>query len=361
MLLRRRTRRACRVVAAAALFTISLAGFTAPAGAAAPAVLDPNGVSVAAYGGWAAWSRLDMTTNEYALVVRSPQGAISLPAVAERATPFDVELGPGSAGAGGSAVAAVYSRCADSAALRGCHLVELGLGASAASERPLAPPGGGSNHEPAIWKNAVVFLRRDTAGGSEDPTHPGRKPDGLFAWSIGSRKLQSLQLPVSSGNRGAGWPRGLTGLIAGLTFNGKQLGYATSNLTGAFGETTLWFEPLSGRPELIDQETSGAGNVCQPQFVSPVLSGPWLYAYLHACDPSANAGFDRLTRYRHGEVQSARYRFISSGDEAVTSAVPDGTGADWDANGVQRLVTVSWRKIAAPIAQTFCSRPDPFC
>jgi hypothetical protein len=92
-----------------------------------------------------------------------------------------------------------------------------------------------------------------------------------------------------------------------------------------------------------------------------VLSGPWLYAYLHACDPSANAGLDRLTRYRHGEVQSARYRFISSGDESITSAVPDGTGVDWDANGVRRLVTVSWRKIAGPIAQTFCSRTDPFC
>jgi len=53
--------------------------------------------------------------------------------------------------------------------------------------------------------------------------------------------------------------------------------------------------------------------------------------------------------------------FIHACDESIGSAVPDGAGVDWDASGVQRLVTVSWRKIAAPIAQTFCSRPDPFC
>lgn len=349
MLLRRRTYRACRVVAAAGVFTISLAGFTAPAGAVGPAVLDPNGVSVAAYGGWAAWSRSDATTKHYALALRSPQGAISLAPVAESATPFDVELGPN-----GSGVAAVYSRCANAAAAKGCHIAELKLGVAGATERTLAPPSGSSVHEPAIWKNELVFLRHNPAGGNH-------RPDNLFAWSIGSRKLQSQTLPVSRGGGPEAWPRGLTGLITGLTFNGKQLGYATTNAVGSFGETTLWFEPLDGRPELIDQETSGAGNVCQPQFVSPVLSGPWLYAYLHACDPSANVGFDRLTRYRHGEVQSARYRFIGSGDESITSAVPDGTGVDWDANGVQRLLTVSWRKIAAPIAQTFCSRTDPFC
>jgi len=344
----------------AAVFATALAGFAAPAGATAPILLDPNGSSVAAYGGWAAWSRADAATGHQALVIRSPQGTISLAPVPESASPFDVELGP----TGRSGVAAVYSRCTNAAGLKGCHIVELRLGVAAATERPLTPPGGGSDHEPAIWDGGLAFLRRNSSGGSEDPSHPGHRPDSLFAWSIGSRKLQSLTLPVSRGAHGSGgenWPAGLTGLITGISFNGKQVAYVTANLAGSFGESTLWFEPLGGRPELIDQETSGAGNVCAPAFVSPVLSGPWLYAYLHACDPSANVGFDRLTRYRHGEVQSARYRFISSGDESITSAVPDGTGADWDANGVQRLVTVSWRKIAAPIAQTFCSRTDPFC
>jgi len=347
-----------RLVACALSFVI--ASSATVAGAQVPVKLDPNGVSLAAYGGWSAWSRADAATGEQALVIRSPQGTTTLAPVPESAAPFDVELGPS-----GSHVAAVYSRCANATTRQGCHIALLLLGVARATERTLTPPGGGSNHEPAIWQSHLVFLRRNTSGGSEDPTHPGRRPDGLYAWSIGSRKLQSLTLPASRGSNGPGgesWPAGLTGLITGLGFNGQQVAYVTDNLAGTFGETTLWFEPLQGgHPELIDQETGGAGNVCPPAFISPVLSGPWLYAYLHACDPSANPGLDRLTRYRHGQVQRARYTFIHSGDEGITSAVPDGSGVEWDAYGVERLASVPWQTIAAPVAQTFCSRSDPFC
>jgi hypothetical protein len=341
--------------ATAALF-VSAVGLAGRADAQAPVVLDPHGVSVSASGGWAAWSRLDTTTDRFALVLRSPDGTISLAPVADSGSPFDVELGPS-----GSGTAAVYSRCADSATLQNCSLAELQLGISGATERELTPPGAGSNHEPAIWKNRVVFLRRNTAGGSEDPVHPGRRPDGVLAWSIGSNKVQSLALPASRGSRAAAWPTGLTGRITGLTFNGRQVAYSTANLVGSFGETSLWFEPLAGRPELIDQETSGAGNVCQPAFVSPLLAGRWLYAYLHACAPSGAAGSDRFTRYRRGEVERARVSLIRSGDESIGSVVPDGSGVDWDSAGVQRLATVGWRKIAIPVVQTFCNRADPFC
>jgi hypothetical protein len=345
-----RSRPVARVAAAAVVLQVALAGLATRAGAEAPLLLDPGGMSVAAYGGWAAWSHRDSTTGHYALVTRSPQGVISQAPVAESASPFDVELGP----ARGLGVAAVYSRCADTTTLNGCHIFTLELGVAVASERSLAPPGGGSNHEPAIWEGALVFLRRSPSGGR-------RRPDSLLAWKIGSRKVRTLPLPSSRGNLRAGWPAGLTGRLTGLTFNGKQLGYTTSNLLGTFGESTLWFEPLGGRPELIDQQTGGAGNVCPPEFVSPVLSGRWLYAYLHACDPTANPRFDRLTRYRHGEVQRARYTFIDSGDEAISSAVPDGMGVDWDAHGIERLARVSWQPITPPVPQTFCSRSDPFC
>ena len=340
------------MAATTAVLSMSLAGAAPRAGAESPVVLDPMGVSVAAYGGWAAWSRADAATGHYALVLRSPEGEISLPAVAESAAPFDVELGP----TGGSGVAAVYSRCANDTTRGGCRLVELRLGVTGAAERTLGPPGGGSDHRPAIWDGALVFLRRNPSGGA-------RRPDNLFVWKIGSRKVRSLALPASRGVHTGGqtWPRGLTGSITALSFNGKQVAYVTANSVGTFGETTLWFEPLDGRPELIDQETGGAGNVCPPEFVSPVLAGPWLYAYLHACDPSADPHLDRLTRYRHGEVERAAYTFIHFGDEEITSIVPDGAGVDWDSDGVERLATVSWRTIAAPVAETFCSNSDPFC
>jgi hypothetical protein len=353
MRLARRLRLQPGVAALAVAPIVSLLGLAPKAAAEAPVVLDPNGSSVAAYRGWAAWSRPDTTTSHYELVLRSPQGAISLPQVAESASPFDVELGP----TGGSGVAAVYSRCANAASLTGCHIVELRLAAAGVTEHVLAPPGGGSNHEPAIWHGALVFLRRNSSGGH-------RRPDNLYAWKIGGRKLQSLALPASRGALEAGgqrWPAGLTGLITGVAFNGKDVGYVTANLVGTFGESTLWFEALGGHPELIDQETSGAGNTCEPKFVSPVLSGPWLYSYLHACDPTANPHLDRLTRYRHGAVQRAGYTFIHSGDEAINSAVPDGPGVDWDAHGIERLAHVSWRTIAPPVPQTFCNRSDPFC
>jgi hypothetical protein len=341
-----------RTILGAAVIVGSLAGSTPGAGAESPVVLDSTGVSVAAYGGWAAWSRRDAATGHYALVLRSPAGAISLPAIPENTAPFDVELGP----AGGSEVAAVYSRCANDATRKGCHLAELQLGGAGAVERALAPPGGGSDHQPAIWDGALAFLRRNPPG-------DGRRPDALLVWQIGSRRVRSLALPSSrSAHNGEGtWPRGLTGSITALSFNGRQVAYVTANSIGTFGESTLWFEPLSARPQLIDQETGGAGNVCPPEFVSPVLAGPWLYAYLHACDPSANPDLDRLTRYRRGEVERARNTFIHFGDEGITSIVPDGAGVDWDSAGIQRLATVAWRRIPAPVPQTFCSRSDPFC
>jgi hypothetical protein len=347
---------AIAISALAAVLLVAVAGLADQADAQAPLVLDPHGVSISAYGGWAAWSRFDAATSQYALALRSPGGTTSLAPVAERGSPFDVELGPSGAG-----VAAVYSRCTEDAVLRGCNLAELELGENGATEREIRPPGGGSNHEPAISGNTIVFLRRNAAGGSENPSRPGRRPDSLFAWKIGSRKPRPLALPASKGSRTAPWPSGLTGLVTGLAFNGRQLAYTTANVVGSFGETSLWFQPLGGRPQLIDQETGGAGNVCQPAFLSPVLAGRWLYAYLHACDPSGAASFDRFTRYRRGAVERARATLIQSGDEAITSVVADGAGLDWDSEGVRRLASVSWRRINAPVTETFCNRADPFC
>jgi hypothetical protein len=344
--------RRTRAALSAGAIIVSLAGSSPSAGAQSPVVLDPIGVSVAAYGGWAAWSRPDAAKDRYALVLRSPEGVMSVPAIAESTAPFDVELGP----TGGSGVAAVYSRCAQDATRRRCHVAELRLGVAGAVERTLAPPGGGSDYRPAIWGGELVFLRRDPSGGS-------RRPEDLLVWQIGRGRVKSLALPSSRGARNdeGTWPGGLTGSINALSFNGRQVAYVTANSIGTFGESTLWFEPLGGHPQLIDQETGGAGNVCPPELVSPVLAGPWLYAYLHACDPSANPHLDRLTRYRHREVERAAYTFIGSGDEPIASIVPDGAGVDWDSNGVERLATLTWRKISAPVPQTFCSRSDPFC
>jgi hypothetical protein len=334
----------------AAIGALALAG---AAQAATVTVLDPSGSGVSAYGGWSAWTHSGPGVNEYELMVRSPQGAVSAAAVPPSNGVFAVQLGPGPSGG----AAAVYQRCSDPAHTRGCHLFLVQLG-QPASEQQLAIPGGGSDFSPAIWKRRLAFLRPNAAGGS-------RRPDNLYTWSIGAAGVQAVVLPASRGGRepgGGHWPKGLTGQITGLTIGPAQLAYVTSNQVGSFGESTLWYEPLGGRPQLIDQETGGAGNVCPPSFLSPLLAGPWLYAYLHACDPSANPGLDRLTRYKHGTGERAKFTFVHAGDDGIDSVVLDGSGADWaDEGSVKHLASLSWRRIALPVAQTFCSRADPFC
>jgi hypothetical protein len=309
---------------------------------------------VAAYHGWAAWSRADSVANAYALVLRSPDGAVSLAPISERASPFDVELGPD-----GSGVAAVYSRCSDTATLQGCHIYELKLGVTGATEQMLAAPGS-SVHEPAIWDGLLVFLRRNPGGG-------GRRPDNLFQWRIGSSTARSVALPASHGGISAEaghWPKGQTGTISGLTLRGQQIAYSTTSGSESFGVTSLWLERLDGSPKLTDQVTSGAAATCEHAFLSPILLGGWLYAYLHDCDPYADLRSDRWTRYSLSghRAQRATFTFVHTGDEIIDSVVPDSGGVDWSSErGLFRLPSVAWRPIKRPVPKSFCSLEHPLC
>jgi hypothetical protein len=309
---------------------------------------------VSTYGGWAAWSRADLATNAYALVLRSPKGVVSLAPIPERVSPFDVELGPDGAG-----VAAVYSRCLDTETLRDCHIYKLKLGLPGAIEQMLAAPGA-SVHEPAIWDGLLVFLRRNLAGGA-------RRPDNLFQWRIGSSLARSVMLPASRGGLSAEaghWSKGQVGTISGLTLHGQQIAYSTTSGSGSFGVTSLWVERLTGRPKLIDQVISGASATCEHAFLSPSLLGGRLYAYLHDCDPYADPQSDRWTRYSlngHG-VQRAKFTFVHTGDEIIDSVVPDADGVDWSGeSGLYRLASIGWRTIKRPTPETFCSPAHPLC
>jgi hypothetical protein len=329
-------------------------GTSARAGALAPTLLDASGSMVSVYGGWAAWSRADLATNAYVLVLRSPKGAISLAPIPERASPFDVELGPD-----GPGVAAVYSRCSDIDTLEGCHIYELKLGVAGATEQMLEVPGS-SVHEPAIWGGLLVFLRRNPGG-------EAHRPDNLFQWRIGSSLAHSVALPTSRGGLSAEtghWPKGQTGTISGLTIHGRQLAYSTTSGSESFGVTSLWLERIGSSPKLVDQVTSGASATCEHAFLSPTLLGGWLYAYLHDCDPYANPRSDRWTRYSLGGrvAQRAKFTFVHTGDEIIDSVVPDSGGVDWSGErGLYRLSSVVWRTIKRPVPETFCSLAHPLC
>jgi hypothetical protein len=347
------------------LLTISLLAAAcfvrgAPAALAATTI-EPTGccgsATVASYGGWAAWSRLDTSSGQYELVVRAPGGTASTPAVPERAAPFDVQIGPTPGGP-----AAVYSRCSDSRGLQGCSLRELVLSASPV-EKLLSPPIGGSLHEPAIWEGQIAFLRRHGTG-SEDPNHPGARPDALYTWRIGSGKVASQKLAASKGSRGdVSWPKGLTGVISGLTIGSGWIAYVTETSGGGtFALSTLWAQRPGQGPRLIDQVTGGAGNVCPPQFLSPSLSGQRVTAYLHACAPS-NSVLDRWTRYglTSRSTERATTRFLAAPDEEIFSVLPLGGGAIWSDGAILTTGSVKWKPISRPSPESFCSHSDLIC
>lgn len=303
---------------------------------------DCQAPTIAEYGGWVAWSHSDAITGKFALMLRSPAGAILAAPVPERVAPFDVELGPS-----GGGVVAVYSRCSNTLTSQGCNIYELALSAPGASEVAVRIPGGGSVHEPAIWGDRMVLLRRDPSGGSESPIFSGHHPDSLFSWKIGSNRLRALALPGSQDAKFA-WPRGLAGVVSGLTFDGKQLAYSTRLVLRDEGVISLWRQGLDRSPELVDQTTSGGASVCGPDFLSPTVSGGWLYSYFHACTTDGDVSADRWTRYRLGghRTQRALVTFLRYPDESIFAVVPVVGGVVWDNGEVRESTDVTWRSIS---------------
>jgi hypothetical protein len=296
--------------------------------------------TVAAYGGWSAWSRPDQATGEFRLVVRRPGGAVVLAPVAERAAPFDVSLGPS-----GGGVAAVYSHCVDPVALTGCSLALLRLDVAGARERSLAVPGGGSVHTPAIWDRQVAFLRRDVAGGGELPALPGRDPDRLFEWTIGGA-VRSLPFPHRDG---------APGVVGALALRGTEVAF-TTDPAGEVPILGLWTQRPGAVPREVDIQTSGQGDVCTSTFLSPTFTGTdTLVALLRGCQPGVG---DRLTRYdlRTGGAQWAQVPLGSDENNDVTSAVPVGGAVEWinDAD-LLRQDGLRWRALRLTRLPQGCS------
>jgi hypothetical protein len=327
--------------------SLALALAVVALGAAKTAVIDPDvgcgpqldpssggvcqPVTVAAYGGWAAWSRADPKTGDFELVLRDPAGQISTPAVGERDSPFDVSLGPS-----GRGVVAVYSRCADTITLQGCSIYELTL--PSRSERTVPIPGGGSLHEPAIWDGRIAFLRRNPGGGDEDPAISGPRPDDLYEWRIGSPATTPLPFPASFGHPGA---------VIGLALHGDTVYFANSPhyIVALEG---LWSQSPGRAPHLIDSISAGQGGLCPSWFLSPVIAGGWLYAFHLDCSQNGERRWQRYS-LTTSATEAATTGFGNVTDGGLVSVIPFGRGVLWIDDGVLRdRSSVAWRSVGRP-------------
>jgi hypothetical protein len=309
---------------------------------------------VATYGAWAAWSRYDTAQGGYRLVVRNPAGTITTMGVDERPQPFDVSLGALASGG----VGAVYSRCANTAKLKGCHLMQLGIEAAGATEKQLAVPGVGSLYSPALSKRTVAFLRTVPGGGEKHPVE-------LFEWTIGSKHLRALALPRNSfsGTELRQSPElrrtnGYVGRISWLSLSGTQVAYTRqAPIAPAVEVSDLWVQRPGGQPTLIDRTHTGGAATGVRSFLSPMIAGPWLYAYRQYADLGS-------TWVRYGlsskTAQQATVNFGDGLEDLVQAAAPLGKGVIWSllnkspdglpgpGGQMLGLTNVTWKAIKRP-------------
>ena len=155
-----------RALVAIAATAVMLA--TAPVAAASDDVLaslSPGAASairMSAHGGHVVWSE-PVAPGRHVLM-RWHQGRVARLPVAERAVPFDVDLGPDARGR----PVAVYSRCpgeAENAAAGGCNVYRLDLRRGRERTIRRASTARSSEYAPAIWRGDLVFASSKTAAG----------------------------------------------------------------------------------------------------------------------------------------------------------------------------------------------------
>lgn len=123
--------------------------------------------SVSGYGDVVAWSSFHHTTRRYALTI-AVRGRIHAAPVAERAVPFDVDVGPGPDGD----PTVVYSRCrrepdsrshADLPVYgvgRGCEIYSYDIGARREHKVAVGVSREFSQYQPSIWRGRIAYVAR---------------------------------------------------------------------------------------------------------------------------------------------------------------------------------------------------------
>lgn len=244
--------------------------FLPPLPPPAPPLTRPQRVTeVDAFAGWAAWSAFEPGVG-YNLVVRRPDGGVSIAPVEPRSVPFDVDLGPSE----DSDVVAAYSRCQKEpdgygaggvllrAKGRGCDIFRLDLPNSAPDNQQFgresklrgASTNQASEYLPSISKNRVGFAR-------VYEQRKGRRGDLPY--------LYARPLKGGTSKRLAGGSRGRSGLPGptGLDLFGRRLAFTWEWRLGNRLRSELRQDTLGGRRQLIRRvgsRESAPANILTP-------------------------------------------------------------------------------------------------
>ncbi|MEA2357176.1 MAG: hypothetical protein QOI62_436 [Solirubrobacteraceae bacterium] len=276
---------------ASALLLLAVAA--APAAAQDVASLDRSS-PVAAFGGRLLWSAFDHATQRWALMTRVGEVTSAVP-VAERAVPFDADLGPGPDGA----PVAVYSRCAReigpsgsfTPALygkgKGCDLFLFDFAAGTETRLAAASAPHASEFWPTVWRDRIAFARTYDA-----------RPDRSFLYAR----------PLSAGGASTRLPAGpLSGcrqcntrhaFPIALELYGRRLAFAWTYAGTHEGlETDIRLDTIGGPHVRVAHQNGGGLTQVQPGW--PAFEAGSLY-WSVGCfgDPGGCPRTFGLRRYR---------------------------------------------------------------
>jgi hypothetical protein len=303
------------------LFLVGLAAATvaAPALAQDVAMLDRT-TPIAAYGGRLLWSRFDAATGRWALMT-SAGGATAAVPVAERAVPFDADLGPGPDGA----PVAVYSRCAREVTPsgsfgpslygrgRGCDLYLFDFAAGAETRLAGASAAHASEVWPTVWRDHIAFAR----------TYDADRDRSLIYVRPLTGRATSRRLPAGP-LRGCATCDPALARPSALELYGRRLAFAWSYAGPEEGlETDIRLDTIGGGHVRVAHQPGGGLTQVQPGWPA-FEAGGLLWSVQCFGDPGGCPGTFGLRRYRiaTGATESA------PAPQVVPSYDRDG-GVDW--------------------------------
>lgn len=260
-----------RALAATLLVLLTLAS---PAAAQDVARLD-RPAPIAAQAGWLAWSARG-ADGLFHLMLRDPQGVVTAPAIAGRATSFDVDLAPGPGG-----LVATYSRCrsevqspggylpADYDEGHGCDAYLLDVATGTEVRLDGVSTSSADETWPTVWRDRVAFVRsyhsrpalpyiyaRPLAGGASQRlpgstrnvcTSTGRRPSCTDARVSRPYALDLQGRRLAFGWAYAGRSEGLDTEIRLDTLGGSHMRIAYQRGGGLTGRALGWPSFESGR------------------------------------------------------------------------------------------------------------------